>query len=100
MKEFFYDMHSSSDKIRSKSIYASYFVILLTAMIVGQQFFKMPIDYTIFFAILTTFTALCGMNLTAQLKAMNVKRDVASDIVKETGDSEQASQTLQSDKPQ
>lgn len=102
MKQFFYDMHGNSDRIRSKSIYASYLIIIITVMAMVHQFNKkMPIDYTVFFALLTTFTALCGMNLTAQMKAMEVKKNVAGDMVdnKEPGANEDAKEVLTADKP-
>jgi hypothetical protein len=39
------------------------------------------------------------MNMAQALKSMEVKKDVASDIVKETGKADEAEDVLKSDKP-
>jgi len=96
---FLGNMHSGSDDVSSKRVYATMLVLLIICMVVGAQFFRRPLDFEVLITLIITVGTLCGMNLKAQLTSLSAKKDVASDIVTATQDTETAKDVLQADKP-
>lgn len=92
-------MHSGSDEVSSKRVYASMLVLLVISMVIGAQFFHKALDFSVFLTLLITISTFCGMNLAADLKAMGIKKDIASDIVTNTQDNESAKDVLKADEP-
>jgi hypothetical protein len=99
MNNFFRDLLSDSGSVSSKRGAALWVLLLLTVLIIADQFTMHKINSEVF-QILVLFMFSCfGLNTILSAKSLNVKKEVASDMVTATGDNDSAKETLQADKP-
>jgi hypothetical protein len=105
MKKFFSSMLSSAtDSVSSKRFIAlGSFFFLIAAGIADIVNKRLTVTEFIFLGFLGLITACLGLSTIANVKAMDVKSDVASSIVKEqpeASSAQDAKDVLTSDKPQ
>jgi len=99
MGNFFRDLLSDSGNVSSKRFKSLCIMVVIITMVMGSQFSTYKLDMAVLLTLISAMLALDGMNAAIQMKGIEVKKDVASDIVNSTGDTDAAKDTLQSDKP-
>jgi hypothetical protein len=96
---FLRELLSETGSVSSKRTAAIWVLLLLTVLISADQFTTHKINSEVF-QILVLFMFSCfGLNTILSAKSMNVKKEVASDMVTTTGENEDAKDVLKSDKP-
>ena len=99
MKQFIAKMFSDGGDVSIKRVIAFEFAQLVFGMVIMHQWFNKPLDFSVLIALLSCILTLCGINAAIQMTAIKAKKDLASDMVNNAGDTDAAKDTMQAEKP-